>query len=179
MSGPQPGATARGKGTGRFRRPPPPCAVEPGVAPGGMGNRAVDIIRAGSSAGPGGKMPPYTAGRILAAAGWRPGSTKRHRIQDFRGLASEIVLRPAFPSPGSPCPISNQSLPSCDSDPEVPAPSALALAHSIPPAPHRSPSVAPPDTHRRFSFNLRCVSGGATEGIGRGWQAQTNSLKTQ
>ena len=26
-------------------------------------------------------------------------------------------------------------------------------------------SVAPPDTHRRFSFNLRCVSGGATEGI--------------
>ena len=27
------------------------------------------------------------------------------------------------------------------------------------------PSVAPPDTHRRFNFNLRCVSGGATEGI--------------
>ena len=85
-----------------------------------------------------------------------------------------IVLRPAFPSRGSPCPISNQSLPSCDSYPEVPAPAALALAHSISPAPHRIPSVAPPDTHRRFSFNLRCVSGGATEGIGRGWGGLAN-----
>ena len=79
------------------------------------------------------------------------------------------VLRPAFLSRDPPCPISNQSLPSCDSDPEVPAPSALALAHSISPAPHRIPSLAPPDTHRRFSFNLRCVSGGDREGIGRGW----------
>ena len=78
------------------------------------------------------------------------------------------VLRPAFLSRDPPCPISNQSLPSRDSDPEVPAPSALALAHSISPAPHCSPSPAAPDTHRRFSFNLRCVSGGAREGIGRG-----------
>ena len=85
------------------------------------------------------------------------------------GMTRVTVLRPAFLSRDPPCPISNQSLPSCDSDPEVPAPSALALAHSISPAPHRIPSVAPPDTHRRFSFNLRCVSGGATEGIGRGW----------
>ena len=68
-----------------------------------------------------------------------------------------------------PGPISNQSLPSCDSDPEVHAPSVLALAHPISPTPHRSPSVAPPDTHRRFNFNLRCVSGGATERIGRDW----------
>ena len=75
------------------------------------------------------------------------------------------VLRPSFPSRDLPCPISNQSLPSCDSDPEVPAPSVLALAHPISPTPHRSPSVAPPDTHRRFNFNLRCVSGGATEGL--------------
>ena len=84
-----------------------------------------------------------------------------------------IVLRPAFPSRGSPCPISNQSLPSCDSYPEVPAPSALALAHSIPPAPHCSPSPAAPDTHRSTSNPglevLRCVSGGVTDGIGRGW----------
>ena len=79
------------------------------------------------------------------------------------------VLRPAFLSRDPPCPISNQSLPSCESDAEVTAPAALALAHSISPAPHRIPSVAPPDTHRRFSFNLRCVSGGATERIGRGW----------
>ena len=75
------------------------------------------------------------------------------------------VLRPSFPSRDLPCPISNQSLPSCDSDPEVPAPSALALAQSISPAPHRIPSVAPPDTHRRLKLNLRCVSGGATEGL--------------
>jgi hypothetical protein len=34
--------------------------------------------------------------------------------------------------------------------------------------PHRSPSLAPPDTHRRLKLNLRCVSGGATERIGRG-----------
>ena len=34
-----------------------------------------------------------------------------------------------------------------------------------PPQPLPSPSVAPPDTHRRFNFNLRCVSGGAREGI--------------
>src|ERR1035441_4431454 len=40
----------------------------------------------------------------------------------------------------------------------------MALAHSISPAPHRSPSVAPPDTHRRLKLNLRCVSGGAREG---------------
>ena len=77
------------------------------------------------------------------------------------------LLRPAFLSRDPPCPISNQSLPSCDSDPEVPAPSVLALAHSIPPAPHCSPSPAPPDTHRRTSDNLsevrRCVSGGITE----------------
>ena len=79
------------------------------------------------------------------------------------------VLRPAFRSQDPPCPISNQSLPSCDLDPEVPAPSVLALAQSISLAPHRSPSLAPPDTHRRFNFNLRCVSGEATEGIGRGW----------
>ena len=88
-------------------------------------------------------------------------------------MARVIVLRPAFPSRGSPCPISNQSLPSCDSSPDVPAPSVLALAHSIPPAPHCSPSPAPPDTHRRTSDNLsevrRCVSGGATDGIGRRW----------
>ena len=76
-----------------------------------------------------------------------------------------IVLRPAFPSRGSPCPISNQSLPSCDSYPEVPAPSVLALAHPISPTPHRILSAAPPDTHRRLKLNLRCVSGGATEGI--------------
>ena len=31
--------------------------------------------------------------------------------------------------------------------------------------PLRSLSVAPPDTHCRFNFNLRCVSGGATEGL--------------
>jgi hypothetical protein len=37
----------------------------------------------------------------------------------------------------------------------VPVPPALLPTHS----------VAPPDTHRRFNFNLRCVSGGATEGI--------------
>ena len=89
------------------------------------------------------------------------------------GMTRVIVLRPAFPSRGSPCPISNQSLPSCDSYPEVPAPSALALAHSILPAPHGSPSPAPPDTHRRTSDRLsevrRCVSGGATDGIGRDW----------
>src|ERR1035438_9127455 len=66
------------------------------------------------------------------------------------------VLRPAFLSRGPPCPSSNQSLPSCDSDPEVPAPSVIARAHSISPAPHRIPSLAPPDTHRRFSFNLIC-----------------------
>jgi hypothetical protein len=29
-------------------------------------------------------------------------------------------------------------------------------------------SVTPPDTHRRFIFNLRCVSGGDTERIGSG-----------
>jgi hypothetical protein len=37
------------------------------------------------------------------------------------------------------------------------------LEPTSPPQPLRSLSVAPPDTHRRFSFNLRCVSGGATE----------------
>ena len=78
-------------------------------------------------------------------------------------MTGVTVLRPAFPSRGSPCPISNQSLPSCESDAEVPAPAALALAHSISLGPHRSPSVAPPDTHRRLKLNLRCVSGGATE----------------
>jgi hypothetical protein len=61
---------------------------------------------------------------------------------------------------------------------EVPAPSALAIPHSISPAPHRILSVAPPDTHRRFSFNLRCVSGGATEriarGLGRAGQSKVN-----
>src|ERR1035438_1323773 len=66
------------------------------------------------------------------------------------------VVRPAFLSQDPPCPISNQSLPSCDSDTEVPAPSILALARSISSAPHRSPSAAPPDTHRRFKFNLIC-----------------------
>ena len=66
-------------------------------------------------------------------------------------MTGVIVLRPAFPGRGSPCPISNQSLPSCDSYPEVPAPSVLALAHSIPPAPHCSPSPAAPDTHRSTS----------------------------
>jgi hypothetical protein len=35
------------------------------------------------------------------------------------------------------------------------------------PLPLRYLSVAPPDTHRRFNFNLRCVSGGATEGLRR------------
>jgi len=30
--------------------------------------------------------------------------------------------------------------------------------------PLRILSVSPPDTHRRFIFNLRCVSGGDTEG---------------
>jgi hypothetical protein len=34
---------------------------------------------------------------------------------------------------------------------------------------HRHPSVASPDTHRRFNFNLRCVSGEATERLGRAW----------
>ena len=79
------------------------------------------------------------------------------------------VLRPALLSRDPPCPMSNQSLPSYEPDPEIPAPSVLALAHTISPAPHRSPSVAPPDTHRRLKLNLRCVSGGATERIGRGW----------
>ena len=32
------------------------------------------------------------------------------------------------------------------------------------PTPLPIPSVASPDTHRRFNFNLRCVSGEATEG---------------
>ena len=37
----------------------------------------------------------------------------------------------------------------------------------LPSSPQSLPilSVAPPDTHRRFNFNLRCVSGGATEGL--------------
>jgi hypothetical protein len=37
-----------------------------------------------------------------------------------------------------------------------------------PPQPLPIPSVAPPDTHRRLKLNLRCVSGGATEGLRRG-----------
>ena len=88
------------------------------------------------------------------------------------------VLRPALPSRRPPCPSSNPSLPSCGSDAEVPAPSALALAHSISPAPRRIPSPAAPDAHRRTSAKLaevrRCGSGGATEGIGRGWGALGN-----
>src|ERR1022692_365105 len=80
------------------------------------------------------------------------------------------ILRPAFLSQDPSCPISNQSLSPCDSDPEVPAPYVLAIAHSISPAPHHILSLAPPDTHRRLKLNLRCVSGGATEGIGRGWR---------
>ena len=83
-------------------------------------------------------------------------------------LTRVTVLRPAFLSRDPPCLISNQSLPSCDSDPKVPAPSVLALAQYISPAPDRIPSLAPPDPHRRFSFNLRCASGGAKEGISRG-----------
>jgi hypothetical protein len=43
--------------------------------------------------------------------------------------------------------------------------------------PHRHPSVASPDTHRRLKLNLRCVSGEATEGIGRGWGGRL-SLET-
>jgi len=39
----------------------------------------------------------------------------------------------------------------------------------VPLRPLRSLTVTPPDTHRRFNFNLRCVSGEATEGLGRGW----------
>ena len=92
-----------------------------------------------------------------------------------------IFLRPAFLSRDPPCPVSNQTLPSCDLDPEVPRPSVLALAHSIQPVPHRIPSVAPPETHRRFSFNLRCVSGGVTERIGRGasWSVQKPPEQTE
>ena len=79
------------------------------------------------------------------------------------------VLRPALLSRDPPCPISNQSLPSCEPDTEVPAPSVLALAHPISPTPHCSPSVAPPDTHRSTSnpglVVLRCVSGAAGEGL--------------
>jgi hypothetical protein len=37
-----------------------------------------------------------------------------------------------------------------------------------PPQPLPIPSIAPPDTHRRFNFNLRCVSGGAMERLWRG-----------
>jgi len=64
------------------------------------------------------------------------------------------------------------TLPSCDSDPQVHAPSALAPAPSIPPARHRILSVAPPDTHRSTTNSLlevlRCVSGGVRAGLGRG-----------
>jgi hypothetical protein len=50
--------------------------------------------------------------------------------------------------------------------------SSPAGAPGAPVCSPRSPSVAPPDTHRRTSDNLsevrRCVSGGATEGPGCG-----------
>src|SRR5271167_428520 len=46
-------------------------------------------------------------------------------------------------------------------------------------APLPIPSVSPPDTHRRLKLNLRCVSGGAREGLRRGaWGIECASAST-
>src|ERR1022692_483811 len=37
-------------------------------------------------------------------------------------------------------------------------------------------SLAPPDTHRRFNFNLRCVSGGAREWIWCGADGRARAI---
>ena len=65
--------------SGRISKLPAPCtvaagilpAVELGVSPGGMDVRVV-IVLEGSNAGPGGKLPPSTAGRMPAATSNRP-----------------------------------------------------------------------------------------------------------
>ena len=89
--------------------------------------------------------------------------------QTLTNMARVTALRPAFLCPHAPCPISNQSLPSCGSDSELPAPSLLVLTQPVSPAPLHTLSSTSPDPHRRFNFNLRCASGGVLEGIWRGW----------
>jgi hypothetical protein len=89
--------------------------------------------------------------------------------QTLTNMAKAAAPRPAFLNSCAPCPISNQSLPSCGSDSELPAPSLLVLTQPVSPAPLHTLSSTSPDPHRRLKLNLRCGSGEVLERIARGW----------
>jgi hypothetical protein len=138
--------------------------------------RVLRAHRRGTAAGGNSRRIPNRFHHSAQARNHKPRREERrsHKEQTLQpqtltDMARATSLRPAFLSPYAPCPISNQSLLSYDSDPEVPAPSGLALTHFISPAPHYNPSIAPPDAHRRLKLNLRCGSGEVLERIARGW----------
>ena len=82
-------------------------------------------------------------GRLPALAGVPFGPTGPDQTHLARPLRGPFCLQDADPRP------SGQALPWL-------------------PLTHRMLTVSPPDTHRRLKMNLRCVSGGAMEGLRRG-----------
>ena len=72
-----------------------------------------------------------------------------------------------------------QSLPSWTSDAQIPMSAGICALYpaSTAPYPLCIPSVCPPYTHRRFNFDLRCVSGEDTASIGRGSGGLVNPVE--
>jgi hypothetical protein len=70
---------------------PSSCAVAAGILPGG--SAASNATKSGTSGwGPGGKMPPSTAGRMPAATGWRCARAGQGCIKLLRSMRQGWVL---------------------------------------------------------------------------------------
>ena len=77
-----------------------PCDVVAGILPGGMAVGLVTLLE-DSGVGPGGKMPPSTAGKMPAATRWRcpdaPLTPSSFRHGSAQGVAAAQIAAPKRP----------------------------------------------------------------------------------